>query len=59
MAKMQGVSRFTVDPPDEQVREVVVRVTHYVGWPISTGISGRSETIVPRRAATAADAFKG
>jgi 4-carboxymuconolactone decarboxylase len=34
----------------EQVREVVVHLTHYVGWPISTDISGRAETIIRRRA---------
>ena len=33
----------------EQVREVVVHLTHYVGWPISTDISGRAETIIRRR----------
>jgi 4-carboxymuconolactone decarboxylase len=38
----------------EQVREVVVHLTHYVGWPISTGISGAAETILRRRAAAAA-----
>jgi 4-carboxymuconolactone decarboxylase len=42
----------------EQVREVVVHLTHYVGWPISTGISGAAETIIRRRAA-AADAQDG
>jgi 4-carboxymuconolactone decarboxylase len=39
----------------EQVREVVVHLTHYVGWPISTGISGAAETIIRRRAGAAAD----
>jgi 4-carboxymuconolactone decarboxylase len=34
----------------EQVREVVVHLTHYVGWPISTDISGRAETVIRRRA---------
>jgi 4-carboxymuconolactone decarboxylase len=43
----------------EQVREVVVHLTHYVGWPISTGISGAAETIIRRRAGTAADASNG
>jgi 4-carboxymuconolactone decarboxylase len=38
----------------DQVREVVVHLTHYVGWPISTGISGAAETIIRRRAAAAA-----
>ena len=42
----------------DQVREVVVHLTHYVGWPISTGISGAAETIIRRRAA-AADAQGG
>ncbi len=43
----------------EQVREIVVHLTHYVGWPISTGISGAAETIIRRRAGTTADAPKG
>ncbi len=43
----------------EQVREVVVHLTHYVGWPISTGISGAAETIIRRRAQAAADATDG
>jgi 4-carboxymuconolactone decarboxylase len=43
----------------EQVRELVVHLTHYVGWPISTGISGAAETIISRRAGTAADASNG
>ncbi len=39
----------------EQIREVVVHLTHYVGWPISTGISGAAEKVIGRRAeATAA-----
>ena len=40
----------------EQVREVVVHLTHYVGWPISTGISGAAETIIRRHDAAHADA---
>ena len=40
----------------EQVREVVVHLTHYVGWPISTGISGAAETIIRRHAAADVDA---
>ncbi len=40
----------------DQVREVVVHLTHYVGWPISTGISGAAETIIRRRAENALDA---
>ena len=37
----------------EQVREVGVHLTHYGGWPSSTGISGAAETILRRRAAAA------
>jgi 4-carboxymuconolactone decarboxylase len=39
----------------DQVRELVVHLTHYVGWPISTGVSGAAETVI-RRHAAAADA---
>ncbi len=35
----------------DQVRELVVHLTHYVGWPISTGVSGAAETVIRRRAA--------
>ena len=38
----------------EQVREVVVHLTHYIGWPLSTGISGAAETVIRRRAGTPA-----
>ena len=37
----------------DQVRELVVHLTHYVGWPISTGVSGAAETVIRRRAAAA------
>ena len=43
----------------DQVREVVVHLTHYVGWPISVGISAAAEKVVRRRAGTVADASKG
>ncbi len=43
----------------DQVREVVVHLTHYVGWPISLGISTAAEKIIRRRAGTAADAPNG
>jgi 4-carboxymuconolactone decarboxylase len=38
----------------EQVREVVVHLTHYVGWPVSTGISGAAEKTIRRRTDAAA-----
>jgi 4-carboxymuconolactone decarboxylase len=37
----------------DQVREVVVHLTHYIGWPLSTGVSGAAETVIRRRAAAA------
>jgi 4-carboxymuconolactone decarboxylase len=45
----------------EQVREVVVHLTHYVGWPISVGINAAAEKSIGRRAepTTPADARAG
>ena len=43
----------------DQVRELVVHLTHYVGWPISTGVSGAAETVIRRHAAAGADAQDG
>ncbi len=40
----------------EQVREVVVHLTHYIGWPLSTGVSRAAETVIRRLAASAGDA---
>jgi 4-carboxymuconolactone decarboxylase len=37
----------------DQVREVVVHLTHYVGWPISTAVGGAAETVIRRRAKSA------
>jgi 4-carboxymuconolactone decarboxylase len=42
----------------EQVREVVLHLTHYIGWPLSTGVSGAAEKIIRRRAAAAGAAGK-
>jgi 4-carboxymuconolactone decarboxylase len=40
----------------EQVREVVVHLTHYVGWPLSLGLNRTAENVIARRAqATAAE----
>ena len=44
----------------EQIRELVVHLTHYVGWPISTGVSGAAENVIRRRAqAATADEDRG
>ena len=32
----------------EQVREVVIHLTHYIGWPLATGLSGAAETVIGR-----------
>ncbi len=34
---------------EEQVRETVLHLTHYIGWPLSTGLSGAAETVIARR----------
>ena len=36
---------------EEQVREVVVHLTHYVGWPLSTGINQVAERVIAERRA--------
>jgi len=38
---------------EEQVREVVVHLTHYIGWPLSTGMNQAAEQVIARRAAAA------
>jgi 4-carboxymuconolactone decarboxylase len=34
---------------EEQVREVVVHLTHYIGWPLSTGMNQAAEVVIARR----------
>lgn len=34
---------------EDQVRETVVHLTHYVGWPLSTGINEVAERVIARR----------
>jgi len=36
---------------DEQVREVVLHLTHYIGWPLSTGVNAAAEKIIAGRTA--------
>lgn len=33
----------------EQVREVVVHLTHYIGWPLATGLNEAAETVIARQ----------
>jgi len=34
---------------EDQVREVVVHLTHYVGWPLATGVNEAAERVIARR----------
>ncbi|HXX89060.1 MAG TPA: carboxymuconolactone decarboxylase family protein [Acidimicrobiales bacterium] len=34
---------------EDQVREVVVHLTHYIGWPLATGVNESAERIIVRR----------
>lgn len=34
---------------EDQVREVVVHLTHYVGWPLATGVNESAERVIARR----------
>ena len=34
---------------EEQVRESVVHLTHYIGWPLSTGVNEVAEKVIARR----------
>ena len=36
----------------EQVREIVLHLAHYIGWPLSTGVNAAAEKIIAQRAAT-------
>jgi 4-carboxymuconolactone decarboxylase len=38
---------------EDQVRELVVHLTHYVGWPLATGVSEAAERVISRRRAQA------
>ena len=34
----------------DQLREIVVHLTHYIGWPLSTGVNQTAENVIARRA---------
>jgi 4-carboxymuconolactone decarboxylase len=34
---------------EEQVREIVLHLTHYIGWPLSTGVNAAAEKIIAER----------
>jgi 4-carboxymuconolactone decarboxylase len=37
----------------EQLRELVIHLTHYIGWPLSTALNKSAETVIGRRAKAA------
>jgi 4-carboxymuconolactone decarboxylase len=37
---------------EEQVREIVVHLAHYVGWPQATEVSAAAERVIGRRSAS-------
>ena len=34
---------------DDQVREIVVHLTHYVGWPLATSMNAAAEKVIAQR----------
>ena len=40
---------------EHQVREIVVHLAHYVGWPLSTGANAAAEKVIAARADSAAN----
>ena len=41
---------------EEQVREIVLHLAHYIGWPLSTGVNAAAEKIIVERAKAAKSA---
>jgi 4-carboxymuconolactone decarboxylase len=39
---------------EEQVRELVLHLAHYIGWPLSTGVNAAAEKVIAQRRAAAA-----
>jgi 4-carboxymuconolactone decarboxylase len=37
----------------DQLREIVVHLTHYIGWPMSTDVNETAEKVIARRAKAA------
>ena len=33
----------------DQVREVVIHLTHYIGWPLATSLAGAAEGVIARQ----------
>ena len=43
---------------EEQVREVVLHLAHYAGWPLSTGVNAAAEKVIGERAKAAKTAVE-
>ena len=41
---------------EEQVREIVLHLAHYIGWPLSTGVNAAAEKVIAARAKAARSA---
>jgi len=39
---------------EEQVRELVLHLAHYIGWPLSTAVNAAAEKVIARRRKSAA-----
>ena len=33
----------------DQVREIVIHLTHYIGWPMATAVAGAAEAVIARQ----------
>jgi 4-carboxymuconolactone decarboxylase len=33
----------------DQVREIVIHLTHYIGWPLATSLAGAAEAVIARQ----------
>ena len=54
LLEIQFTSALANEELDEEtVREMVVHLAHYVGWPLATGLNEAAETVIARRAKAA------
>ena len=54
LLEIQFTSALANDELDEPaIREIVVHLSHYVGWPLATGLNEAAEKVIARRAKAA------
>ena len=54
LLEIQFTSALANEELDEEtVREMVVHLAHYVGWPLATGLNEAAEKVIARRAKAA------